>query len=76
MPPTTRIPTRALILCDGFGPRLGALRVGEALAGGLSRPAPPRRTSAPSRPAGPGQDIRELLDGGIDSILGCAPPGR
>ena len=35
MPRATPTPTRALILCEDFGGRLGALRAAEAIAAGL-----------------------------------------
>ena len=61
MAPGTPIPTRALVLSEDFGERLGARRVGEAIAAGLraaGAPAPDLfPVGGPSKRAG----ARELL---------------
>jgi hypothetical protein len=64
VPPTTPIPSRALILCEDFSPGLSAARVGEALARGLiagGAPAPDI-CPVPRAPRAREQD-GELLDG-------------
>jgi hypothetical protein len=66
---STPIPTVALILCEDFGPRLGAPRVGEAITAGLldgGAPAPDLCAVAGSTAVG--QDVRELLDGAAFDI--------
>jgi hypothetical protein len=60
----TPIPTHTLILCEDLGPRLGAARVGEALAAGLIETGArqPDVCALEGTPAS-GDDVRELLDG-------------
>ncbi len=65
MQPITPIPTRALILCEDFGERLDARRVGEALCAGLLQGGAPEPDvlallGVPARADGQ----RALLDGG------------
>ncbi len=63
MPPATAIPTRALILCEDFGERLAARRVGETLAAGLlQQGAPPPDICAFDGVPLAGKEVPELLD--------------
>ncbi len=60
---TTPIGTRALILCEDFGERLGALRVGEALSAGLLEGgAPPPDIFALDAALPSTEEPRALLD--------------
>jgi hypothetical protein len=64
MPAGTPIPTRALLLCEDLGERLGAQRVGEAIAAGLLEAgAAQPDICALGRSIGPAGEVRELLDG-------------
>lgn len=74
MPPSTPIPTHALILCEDLGPRLGAPRVGEALAAGLIEAgAPQPDVCAVEEARAPGDGGGELLDGvGFDARMRAA----
>ena len=74
MAPGTPIPTRALILCEDLGDRLGAQRAGEALAAGLLEAgAPTPEICAVAGPAPAGARARELLDGlGFDAPMRAA----
>jgi hypothetical protein len=64
MPAGTLIPTRALVLCEDLGERLGAQLAGEAIAAGLLEAgAPQPDICALSGPLRAGGELRELLDG-------------
>jgi hypothetical protein len=64
MPPSTPMPTRALILCEDFGERLGARLAAEAIAAGLLEGgAPPPDVCPLEGVHATAQAAREALDG-------------